>query len=301
MSPILVGTASWTDKTLIDCKRFYPRGCSTAELRLRHYASQFALVEVDSSYYAMPSARNAALWAERTPAAFTFNVKAFRALTQHQTPRQALPRDLLAALPASTRSNIYYKDLPSEVRDELWARFSAAVAPLAQAGKLGALHFQFPPWFTARRENQAYLEHVRARLPGHCVAIEFRHASWFAPAQRAATLALERSLDLCNVVVDEPQGFQQSIPAVWEVTSPTLALLRLHGRNAATWTEPGLAAASDRFNYDYSRAELAQFVPPLRALAAAAARVHVIFNNNCEDQGVRNGRELVGLLAADAA
>lgn len=299
MGRILVGTASWTDQTLIDCKRFYPRGCTSAEERLRHYASRFALVEVDSSYYALPSARNAALWVERTPPGFTFNVKAFRALTQHQTPRQALPRDLAAELPATGRRNIYYKDLPPALRDELWARFTTAVAPLAQAGKLGALHFQFPPWFTARRENYEYLAQLRTRLPHERIAVEFRHESWFAPAQCAATLAFEREHELSNVVVDEPQGFRQSIPAVWEVTSPALALLRLHGRNAQTWTNPGLAVASDRFNYDYSHAELAQFVSPLRALAERAALVHVIFNNNYEDQGMRNATELIGLLAAD--
>ncbi|MBC6942731.1 MAG: DUF72 domain-containing protein [Xanthomonadales bacterium] len=300
MGNILVGTASWTDQTLIDCKRFYPRGCNSAEERLRHYASRFALVEVDSSYYALPSARNAALWAQRTPAGFTFNVKAFRALTQHQTPRQALPRDLAALLPAG-RSTVYYKDLPGELREELWTRFVTALQPLAEAGKLGALHFQFPPWFIARRENYQYLEHLRERLPQHLLAVEFRHASWFAPAQRDATLEFERAHALANVTVDEPQGFRQSIPAVWEITTPALALLRLHGRNADTWTRPGLAAASDRFNYDYPSAELAQFVPRLRSLAASAALVHVVFNNNYEDQGVRNARELIDLLGADAA
>ena len=83
---IQIGTASWTDKSLSDSKRFYPKGCNSAEERLRFYASQFPMVEVDSSYYAMPSPRNAALWAERTPAEFRFNVKAFRIFTGHQTP-----------------------------------------------------------------------------------------------------------------------------------------------------------------------------------------------------------------------
>lgn len=86
MGTILTGSASWTDKTLIDCGRFYPAGCKTAEARLRFYASQFPLVEVDSSYYGMPTPQNAQLWADRTPEHFVFNVKAFRLFTGHQTP-----------------------------------------------------------------------------------------------------------------------------------------------------------------------------------------------------------------------
>lgn len=100
---IFVGTASWTDPTLIASRRFYPAGCTSAEARLRFYATQFPLVEVDSSYYAMPSASNSVLWVERTPAHFTFNVKAFRLFTGHQTDRAKLPKDIQAALPASDK------------------------------------------------------------------------------------------------------------------------------------------------------------------------------------------------------
>lgn len=98
---IATGTASWTDPTLIASKRFYPSGCTSAEARLRFYATQFPLVEVDSSYYAMPSASNSVLWAERPPAHFTFNIRAFRLFTGHQTDRAKLPTDIQAALPAS--------------------------------------------------------------------------------------------------------------------------------------------------------------------------------------------------------
>jgi len=71
---ILVGTCSWTDPTLIACGRFYPPGVSSAEDRLRFYAQQFPIVEVDSTYYAPPSERNSAVWAARTPEDFVFNV-----------------------------------------------------------------------------------------------------------------------------------------------------------------------------------------------------------------------------------
>src|SRR4030095_7418990 len=86
MGDILVGSASWADKSLVDSKLFYPKDAKTAEARLRHYASHFPLVEVDSSYYALPAPPIAELWAQRTPETFVFDIKAFRIFTQHQTP-----------------------------------------------------------------------------------------------------------------------------------------------------------------------------------------------------------------------
>src|SRR3954471_18263717 len=163
---ILVGTASWTDKTLIACGRFYPRGCGTAEQRLRYYAQQFPLVEVDSSYYAMPLPQTAQLWAERTPADFTFNVKAFRLFTGHQALATALDRDVQKALGPDLPRTLYYETLPAEIRDELWRRFRAALAPLQQAGKLGAVHFQFAPWLLRNRGSIAHVEHCVERMHG---------------------------------------------------------------------------------------------------------------------------------------
>lgn len=298
-SRIQVGTASWTDKTLIDSKRFYPKGCTSAEDRLRHYASQFPMVEVDSSYYALPSARNAALWAERTPAGFCFNVKAFRVFTGHQTPARALPRDIAAALADhfARNRNVYYKDLPGPIRDDLWARFEHGMRPLAEAGKLTAVHFQFPPRVFPGREWHAHIEECAARLPGYQLATEFRQQSWFDAEHRGATLAFERGHDFAHVVVDAPHGFRNSVPQVWEVGSPKLVVVRLHGRNAATWNVKGANAASDRFNYDYLDAELAELAGAIKALAVRVKLIQVVFNNNYEDQGQRNARTLLRLLS----
>ena len=85
-----MGTAGWTDKTLIE-SGWYPEDASNPEKRLRYYATQFPLVEVDSAYYALPAEQTAEAWADRTPAHFTFNVKAFSLFTQHPTPVRALP------------------------------------------------------------------------------------------------------------------------------------------------------------------------------------------------------------------
>jgi uncharacterized protein YecE (DUF72 family) len=117
LDDIRVGTASWTDKTLIDSKRFYPEDAKTAEKRLRFYASRFATTEVDSSYYGLPSARNAQLWTERTPAHFSFVVKAFRLFTLHHTAPDALPKDLRTALGPLTKKNLY---LCVEFRNRTW-------------------------------------------------------------------------------------------------------------------------------------------------------------------------------------
>jgi uncharacterized protein YecE (DUF72 family) len=294
---ILVGTASWTDPTLIKCGRFYPPEINTAEARLRYYAGEFPLVEVDSTYYALPSARNAVLWAKRTPKNFLFDVKAFRLLTQHQTEPKFLPPAVRNALGAWDKQNVYYDDLPNELLDEIWREFEAGLAPLAAAGKLGALLFQFPRWFVMRRASFDHIREIRRRLPDYSLAIEFRHESWFSNSpHRNSTLDFLRQLGVTNVTVDEPQGLPGSIPALWEVTNPKLAMLRLHGRNAVTWNKRDLPSAAQRFDYDYAEKELADFVPQLRELATSAAVVHVICNVNKQDQGVRAARTMRRLL-----
>jgi len=306
--PILVGTASWTDKSLIGCGRFYPKDASSAEARLRHYATQFPMVEVDSSYYAMPSATNAQLWAERTPADFVFNVKAFRLFTGHQTSPTVLPKDIqvaLAAVPAlATKKVFYYREVPPEIREELWRRFLGALAPLQLAGKLRAVHFQFAPWVLRNRDGHAHVAHCVQMMQGSTVAVmvavEFRNRTWFDDEHAAQTLGFERELGVVHVVVDGPQGFANSVPAVWEVTHPDLAIVRMHGRNSETWNQKGLTASSDRFNYDYSENELAELATNIRQLATKVRTVQTVFNNNFEDQGQRNARTLMGLLKSKA-
>ncbi|HET8746284.1 MAG TPA: DUF72 domain-containing protein, partial [Ramlibacter sp.] len=202
---ILVGTASWTDKTLVACGRFYPPAVKTAEQRLRFYAQQFPLVEVDSSYYAMPLPQTAQLWTERTPPGFVFNVKAFRLFTGHPALPTTFPRDLQKALPAGLGRTVYYEQVPAEIRGELWRRFIEALAPLQHAGKLGAVHFQFAPWLLRNKASMAHVEHCAGKMQGHLVAAEFRHATWFFGEHLEKTLAWERELGLVHTVVDSPQ------------------------------------------------------------------------------------------------
>ena len=153
---ILVGTCSWTDRTLIDSGRFYPPTAKSPEERLRFYAENFPIVEVDSTYYGLPSDRNSALWVERTPPDFTFDLKAFALFTQHPAAVRSLPKEVREVLPAAVqeKANVYYRDLPAELRDDMWQRFASALLPLDSAGKLGVVLFQFPPWFLPGAESK---------------------------------------------------------------------------------------------------------------------------------------------------
>ena len=296
---VLIGTCSWTDPTLISSGRFYPRKTMSAEERLRYFSEQFPIVEVDSTYYALVSERNTRLWAERTPSDFVFDVKAFGMLTGHPTPPARLPatlRDLLSDEAAGKRS-VYRKDLPSHVVDMIWETHRRALAPLHATGKLGAVLFQFPPWFVRSREHADYLHRVVSELPDFRIAVEFRGGGWMEQDVAAETLALLEREGIAYVSVDEPQLERGTTPPIVAVTSE-LAILRLHGRNMGTW-QSRAGSASDRFNYLYDGSELEELAGRARQLRRTAAMTHVLFNNNFEDQGVVNARRLATLLEAD--
>ncbi|MGY6270480.1 DUF72 domain-containing protein [Achromobacter denitrificans] len=293
---LLTGTASWTDPTLLACGRFYPPDVRSAQARLRFYASRFSLAEIDSSYYAMPSAENAYLWDQRTPGEFVFNIKAFRLFTGHQTPLSALPADIRRELSDWPGPVIYHDRMPADLRDELWRRFQLALEPLRLPGKLGAVHFQFPPWVRRDARGMARVADCARRMEEHLVSVEFRHASWFdTPAATAGTLAFERELRVVHTVVDAPQGFSNTVPAVWECTHPDLSLVRLHGRNAAAWNVSA-TASSGRFQYEYTEQELAELAERFSRLAAQSAQAHAVFNTNFEDQGMRNAAAFASRL-----
>lgn len=294
---IRVGTASWTDRTLLESGAFYPASARSPEARLRFYASRFRTVEVDATYYALPSARNAAAWAARTPDDFLFGVKAFAALTGHPVEPRRLDRDLAAALPralAAARS-IGADALPRELADEIRRRFRANLEPLVAARKLAYVLLQMPPWCAPAAESRAAIEAAAAALPGVACAVEFRQAGWLAPAEAERTLAWLRARGLVYVCVDEPQGTAASVPPVAAATADALAVVRFHGRKRDTWTRPGVPTTT-RFRWDYARDELAEWVPRLRALAARSRTVLALMNNCYRDYAVRNAADLAALL-----
>jgi uncharacterized protein YecE (DUF72 family) len=292
MGQILVGTCSWTDPTLIECRRFYPPSVKSAEDRLKHYASQFPLVEVDSTYYSLPAERTARLWVERTEVNFVFDVKAFRLFTHHPTPLSALPKDIRQALPekSSEKTNFYLRDTPPELVQELWQRFERALLPLDSAGKLGVVLFQFPPWFHPATGSKEYILQLKERLPQYRVAVEFRAAGWLDEGRTEDTFSFLRDNSLAFVCVDEPQGSTSSVPPVAEVTSD-IALVRFHGRNKETWEKKGITPV-ERFNYLYTEEELREWVPKIKELASRTQQVHVLFNNCNRDKAVVNGRQI---------
>jgi len=300
MGTIRVGTSSWTDPTLLKSGRFYPDSARTAEARLQYYASQFNIVEVDSSYYALPSERNGYLWAERTPDDFLFNIKAFRLFTQHPAPLNSLPRNIREGLTPELqqKGNLYYRDLPAELLDDLWQRFEGALLPLDTVGKLGVVVFQFPPWFFPRSEQLDYIITCKEKLPQYRIAIEFRNNVWLNEKNRAGTLDFLKHNDLAYVSVDEPQGFKSSVPPVAEITSD-IGLVRFHGRNAETWEKRGIGPA-ERFNYLYSEDELKPWAGKIAELAGQTHEMHVLFNNCYEDKAVVNARQLSLLLGCRA-
>ncbi|KAG0774174.1 hypothetical protein G6F22_014277 [Rhizopus arrhizus] len=254
------------------------------------------MAEVDSSYYALPSAENAYLWAQRTPDDFVFNIKAFRLFTAHQTPLAALPADIGRELADWPDPVIYHGQMPEDLRDELWRRYQMALEPLRMPGKLGAVHFQFPPWIRRDARGRAHVAECARRMEEHLISVEFRHRSWFeTPAATADTLAFERDLGVVHTVVDAPQGFDNTVPAVWESSHPELTLLRLHGRNAAAWNVSG-TASSGRFQYEYTEQELAELAERFSRLATQSAQAHAVFNTNFEDQGMRNAAAFASAL-----
>ncbi|MBU8860682.1 MULTISPECIES: DUF72 domain-containing protein [unclassified Micromonospora] len=289
MGEIKVGTASWTDRTLLD-SGWYPASADTPEKRLSYYARQFPLVEVDATYYSPPAERTARLWAERTPAGFTFNVKAFSLLTGHPTRVSALYKDLR---PETDKRNVYPDDLPAQAYEEVWTRFLSALDPLVEAGKLGALLFQFPPWFTIKRANKQYLLEVQRRCAPLRPVVEFRHASWFDGDNAEETLGFLREHELPFVCVDMPQGHKSSIPPVLAATAD-LAVVRFHG-HSDKWTSKDI---HEKFGYDYSKRELRDWAPKLRELAGQAGQTHVLMNNCYQDYAQRNATTLAGLLDA---
>jgi uncharacterized protein YecE (DUF72 family) len=276
---------------------WYPDDAKTPEARLRHYASQFDVVEVDSTYYSLPSERNAVLWIERTPKDFVFNVKAFSLMTQHPTSVRGLPRDVRGLLPGDAPQRLYPKDIPSKVADLTWEMFRSALMPLHSAGKLGVVMFQFPQWFMPNRESREYVLACRERLADYDIAVEFRQATWFADED-----ATRRTLDFLGgeeipfVCVDMPQGFASSIPPLAEATSKRLALMRFHGRRSEVWGKRGVPVI-EKFKYEYSKKELAEWTPRIEVLGEQAKETHVLFNNCYRDYAPKNARQFADLIS----
>lgn len=289
----LVGTASWTDPTLVKSDLFYPSGVKTAQERLGFYAEHFRTVEVDSSYYALPSERNSRLWVERTPEDFVFNIKAFGWLTQHAADTARLPNAIKEILPPALRTERRIKDPPGEVLSLAFQMFWSALGPLRDAGRLGKLLFQFPPYFTYRKANLDYIAGLEQRMPGAPIAVEFRHPSWLEDETRQAeTMRFLREHALTYVSVDAPAGV--NVPTILAATGPD-AYVRFHGRNRENWFKHNIEVA-ERYKYLYSERELADWAKRLKQLSGVR-RAFVIFNNCYRNFGIMNATTMSQMLS----
>lgn len=292
-----VGVASWTDPTFTAKGVFYPDNARTPEKRLRYYASRFPVVEVDSTYYALPTVDTARAWVERTPDDFIFDVKAFALMTGHPTEVSRLPAALKTRLPPTLAKvkRITAEELPNDFLDETWRIFREACAPLQEANKLGAVFLQYAPWITPNKDSPAMLEKAIERLEGLPVAIEFRNADWMTDRLRDRTWRLLETLGASYVGVDEPQGTPTSIPPVFRTTQRRLAVIRLHGQRSDTWAARGVPAV-EKYRYLYSSAELDEWAEKVVEAAATAENLHVIFNNCYANYGAVNAAEMIGKL-----
>ncbi len=291
---IRVGTCSWTEKTPLESGDFYPKGVDSAEERLRFYAAHFDTVEVDSTYYAIPGTKTTQLWAERTPPGFLFHIKAYGALTGHGIAPKRLPIILRELLPAEERNKerIYpSEELLTAIADV----FLASLEPLKEAGKLGALVYQYPPWFWYKAANLDTVLRNKERTSAYPMAVEFRHGSWLSENHRDQVFKLLRENGIAYITADEPQyGTLITVPFLPEATTD-IAYLRLHGRNKATWLVKGIEA-SVRYAYLYKAPELQHFIETARELSHKARMVFVMFNNCHLGYAVKNALELLQMM-----
>jgi uncharacterized protein YecE (DUF72 family) len=295
-TPILVGTCSWTDKTLVKDTDWYPKKTMPAADRLAFYAARYPVAEADSTFYFPPTPELTQGWVDHSPAGFTMNVKAFSLLTGHPTRADALWPDIRDAIkePFAGKRNVYADHLPDDAVDEVWRRFAFALRPLQHAGKLGAVLMQYPKWFTPRRDNREQLRRLPELLPHTDVCVEFRSPLWLGSEDdRERTTGLLKELGLSLVIVDAPPV--SGLTAVLEVTNPALSVVRFHGRADDLWSARTTSAA-ERFRYFYDDDELREWLPRLRSLASRADKVHALMNNCYEDFGVRNAARLRDLL-----
>jgi uncharacterized protein YecE (DUF72 family) len=293
---IHVGTCSWADESFV--KAWYARGVKSGPDRLRFYAERFDVVEANSTFYRLPDAELVARWATTLPEGFTMHVKAFGLMTRHPVKAEALPDDLRDEVDVDRGGRV---ERPSrELRGEVFRRFLATLAPLREAGLLGGILMQFPPYVVPKPASYEYLEWAREQLAGHEMLVEFRHKAWFEDPSE--TLAFLERNAMTYVTVDAPPDV---IPLVVAHTSET-AYVRFHGRNRETWYKR-TGSTAERFDYLYSSSELREWVKTLRGLEEGAEVVYAMFNNNGRSDGsevpehLRDGRSEVAQAPTNAS
>ena len=249
-------------------KHWYPRDVRSAEGRLRYYAQAYDTVEVDSPFYRLPTPEVSARWAERTPPGFVFHAKASAQMTGHEE---------------------------AESQERAFREFRTALAPLEEANKLRGVLLQYHPRFVKSGPALDVLRGVRDLLAPLVPLIEFRHRSWMTEEERADTLAFLEQHGLAYVSVDSPRTRASNVMPRIAAATQDVAYVRFHGRNWRTWNKK-TRTSGERFDWLYSREELAEWVAPLGRLAEETREVYALFNNNRDDFAPRSAQVLRGLL-----
>jgi uncharacterized protein YecE (DUF72 family) len=266
VSVVRIGTCSWADEGLV--KNWYPRGVSSPTARLAYYAERFDVVEVDSPFYRLPSPETTAKWGERTPDGFTWHAKASAAMTGHEEAD----------------------------RETAFREFREAFAPLEASGKLRGVLLQYHPRVVKSREAKEEIAAAAPLLAPLQPLVEFRHRSWLEEDERADTFAFLEAHGLAYVSVDSPRTRASNVlPRVAAATAP-VAYVRFHGRNWRTWNIRGAKSSADRFDWMYSKEELAEWVEPLRKLTEETEEVYALMNNNKSDYAPKSATLLRELL-----
>jgi uncharacterized protein YecE (DUF72 family) len=281
MGEIAVGTASWSDPGFVEC--WYPKGMPAAD-RLAWYAAHFEMVEVNSTFYAIPDLRTVDRWCRATPDDFTFNVKLHQLLSRHATALRLLAPELQQKAESDSKGKV---KLTPQIEQAMVTSVLRSIEPLRAADKLGALLLQLSPSFSPRKHELMELDELLDALAGHQIAIELRNRNWAEDDRLASTLAYFRARSITFVAVDAPAEPHFTImpPDLDEITNPRLSYLRLHGRDAHAY-RTGKTVAT-RFNYDYSEEEIDEIAGRAKKLAEGSAKLQVVFNNNAFDYAPR--------------
>ena len=283
---ILVGTASWSDPGFV--QRWYPKGMRADE-RLGWYAQHFDMVEVNSTFYSVPDLRMVERWCAATPDRFTFDVKLHQLFSFHSTAAKLLLPDLQRRAETDGKGKV---KLTRALEEAMLSVFLRSMSMLRADGKLGVLLLQLSPAFSPRKHQLSELEYLIDMLRDYRLAIEFRNRNWAIDEQLKSTINFLKEHNAIFVNVDGPMAEHFTImPSdLDEITNPSAAYLRLHGRNARGYLSGKTVAA--RFDYDYSDKEIAEVAERSKKLARKTRELHVIFNNNNLDYAPRAAARL---------
>lgn len=260
---IQIGCTSFKEHTYLTGKK---------ETSLFEYAAHFPLVEMDTSFYAIPKQTYVKEWLKQVPKHFQFIMKLPKVFTKHEDLGEG------------------------NTLNELAQEFLESLRPMFEQGQLFCLLAQFPPFFACTRENVDYLRRIRQLFPNIPLAVELRNNSWYSPALLEQTRSFMKEQHFSLVMADEPKKLSSTIPLDDFVSHSNFAFFRFHGRNDAGWNATGPDAKRLRTNYRYQKEELNSLKEAVIKAEEQSKKVAVIFNNNAGGDAAENALQFKDLL-----